>query len=76
MDFCKPNSHQLLETSEKKKKGISHIYYKHRISALGSISGAVYVFLYFDMFYIQWYRLAKKDVRNKVHMNEYQYEIQ
>jgi hypothetical protein len=31
---------------------------------------------YFNMFYIQWHRLAKKDVRNKVHMNEYQYDIQ
>jgi hypothetical protein len=32
---------------------------------------------YFDMFYIQWHSLAKKDVWNKVHMtNEYQYEIQ
>jgi hypothetical protein len=43
---------------------------------LGCISGAVYVFLYFDMFYIHWHRLAKKDVQNKVHMKEYQYEIQ
>jgi hypothetical protein len=31
---------------------------------------------YFDMFCIQWHRLAKKDLWNKVHMNEYQYEIQ
>jgi hypothetical protein len=43
---------------------------------LGSISGAVYVFMYFDMFYIHWHCLAKMDVRNKVLMNEYQYEIQ
>jgi hypothetical protein len=37
---------------------------------LGSISGAVYVFMYFDMFYIQWHHLAKKDLWNKVYMNE------
>jgi hypothetical protein len=24
---------------------------------------------YFDMFYIQWHHLVKKDVWNKVHMN-------
>jgi hypothetical protein len=28
-----------------------------------------------DKFSIHWHRLAKKDVRNEVHMNEYQYEI-
>jgi hypothetical protein len=33
---------------------------------LGSISWAVYVFMYFDMFYIQWHCLAKKDLWNKV----------
>jgi hypothetical protein len=43
---------------------------------LGSISGTVYVFMYFDMFYIHWQHLAKKIIRNKVHMNVYQYEIQ
>jgi hypothetical protein len=34
--------------------------------------------MYFDMFYIHWHRLAKKDVRNKVptYEYEYQYEIQ
>jgi hypothetical protein len=37
---------------------------------LGSISGAVYVFMYFDMFYIQWHHLASKDLWNKVSMNE------
>jgi hypothetical protein len=26
------------------------------------------LFMYFDMFYIQWRRLAKKDVWNKVYM--------
>jgi hypothetical protein len=26
------------------------------------------LFMYFDMFYIQWHCLAKKDVWNKVHM--------
>jgi hypothetical protein len=31
---------------------------------------------YFDMIYIHWHCLAKKNVCNKVHMNEYQYEIQ
>jgi hypothetical protein len=35
---------------------------------LGCISGAVYVFMYFDMFYIQWHHLAKKDLWNKVYM--------
>jgi hypothetical protein len=35
---------------------------------LSSISGAVYVFMYFDMFYIQWHHLAKKDLWNKVYM--------
>jgi hypothetical protein len=34
------------------------------------LSGAVYVFMYFDMFYIQWHRLAKKDLWNK----EYDYD--
>jgi hypothetical protein len=37
---------------------------------------AVYqeLFMYFDMFYIQWYHLARKDLRNKVHMNEWMNE--
>jgi hypothetical protein len=35
------------------------------------ISGAVYVFMYFDMFYIQWHDLTKKDLWNKVYMNEW-----
>jgi hypothetical protein len=35
---------------------------------LGSISWAVYVFMYFDMFYIQWHNLTKKDLWYKVHM--------
>jgi hypothetical protein len=26
------------------------------------------LFMYFDMFYIQWNHLAKKDLWNKVHM--------
>jgi hypothetical protein len=34
------------------------------------------LFMCFDIFYIHWHHLAKKDVRNKGHMNEYQYEIQ
>jgi hypothetical protein len=38
---------------------------------LGSISGAVYVFMYFDMFYILRHHLAKKGLRNKVYMNEW-----
>jgi hypothetical protein len=25
--------------------------------------------MYFDMFYIQWHRLARKDLWNKVYMN-------
>jgi hypothetical protein len=41
----------------------------HDVWWLGSISGAVYVFMYFDMFYIQWHHLAKKDLWNKVYMN-------
>jgi hypothetical protein len=35
---------------------------------LGSISGDVYVFTDFDMFYIQWHHLAKKDLWNKVYI--------
>jgi hypothetical protein len=27
------------------------------------------LFMYFDMFYIQWHRLAKKDLWNKVYTN-------
>jgi hypothetical protein len=27
------------------------------------------LFIYFDMFYIQWHRLAKEDLWNKVYMN-------
>jgi hypothetical protein len=34
----------------------------HDVWWLGSVSWAVYVFMYFDMFYIQWHHLAKKDV--------------
>jgi hypothetical protein len=30
---------------------------------------------YFDMFYIQWHHLAKKDIWNKVHMNINMYAI-
>jgi hypothetical protein len=37
---------------------------------LDSVSGADYVLTYFDMFYIQWHHLAKKDLWNKVYMNE------
>jgi hypothetical protein len=37
---------------------------------LGLISGAVYLFMYFDMFYIQWHHLPKRDLWNKVYMNE------
>jgi hypothetical protein len=40
---------------------------------LGSISQAVHVFIYFDMFYIQWHHLVKKDLWNKVYMNEWIY---
>jgi hypothetical protein len=29
----------------------------------------IYVFMYFDMFCIQWYHLEKKDLWNKVYMN-------
>jgi hypothetical protein len=36
---------------------------------LCSISGAVYIFI--DMFYIQWHHLAKKDLWDKVYTNEY-----
>jgi hypothetical protein len=35
---------------------------------LGSISWPIYVFTYFDMFYIQWHHLAKKDLWSKVYM--------
>jgi hypothetical protein len=38
------------------------------------LSEAVYVFMYFDIFYIQWHHLAKKDLWNKVHMNEWMSE--
>jgi hypothetical protein len=34
---------------------------------------AVYVFMYFDMFYIQWHHLVKTDLWNKVYMNERTY---
>jgi hypothetical protein len=37
---------------------------------LGSVSRAVYVCMYFDMFCIQWHHLAKKDLWNKVYVNE------
>jgi hypothetical protein len=29
---------------------------------------AVYVFMYFDMFYIQWHHLAKRDLWNRVYI--------
>jgi hypothetical protein len=28
------------------------------------------LFMYFDMFYIQWHHLAKKDLWNKIYLNE------
>jgi hypothetical protein len=40
----------------------------HDVWRLGSISWAVYVFMYFHMVCIQWNDLAKKDPWNKVHM--------
>jgi hypothetical protein len=36
---------------------------------LGYISEAHYVFMYSDMFYIQWHHLAKKDLWDIVYMN-------
>jgi hypothetical protein len=42
---------------------------------LGSISEAVYVFMYFDMFYIQWHHFAKKDLWNKAYTNEWMNEL-
>jgi hypothetical protein len=33
------------------------------------------LFMYFDMFYIEWHRLARKDLWNKVYMNMNEYEL-
>jgi hypothetical protein len=42
---------------------------------LGPISGAVYAFMYSDMFYIQCHHLTKKDVWNEVYMNEWMSDV-
>jgi hypothetical protein len=43
------------------------LYMMYDVSRLGSTSWAVYVFMYSDIFYIQWNHLAKKDLWNKVY---------
>jgi hypothetical protein len=35
---------------------------------LGFLLWAVYVFMYFDMFFIQWHHLVEKDPLNRVYM--------
>jgi hypothetical protein len=42
---------------------------------LGSISLVAYVFMYFDMFYIQWHHLAKKDLWNKAYILFYSTQV-
>jgi hypothetical protein len=47
------------------------LYMVYDVWRLGYISWAVYVFMDLGMFYIQWHCLAKRDLWNKVYMNDW-----